>query len=298
MQLNEIWNIAIELGRVFNRIYGPSIEEIAKEAGLEGPEWFLLLPALTFEPEPVSTKRLRVRSPYTAPQLYDSRLESLQDQEYLSKVKDGFLLTDRGRDFLKKMIHTVYHQLEELSPIPQEEMQELAGLLHRLVEASLNAQEPPEKWSISHSRNIDSGEDAHAAIRIDQYLSDLAAYRDDAHLASWQMHDIPAHAWESFTFYWRGDASSIDELALQLERRGYNRNDYVDATQFLIDIGWVEEIDQKIIVTEIGNQIRQEAEELTDFYFFSPWICLSDKTQKRLFDLLDQFRSTLLEEIS
>lgn len=297
MQLKEIWDIVIDLGRAFNRVYGPAMEEIAEDAGFEGPEWYLLLPALTFEPKPVSTKRLRVRSPYTAPRLYDSRLESLQSQGFLSQVKDGFLLTDKGRAFLMKMIHAVYHQLEELSPIPQEEMQELADLLYRLVDASLNAQEPPEKWSISHSRKIDSGEDAHAAIRIDQYLSDLASYRDDAHLASWQIHDVPAYAWDSFTFYWRGDASSIDELASQLERRGYDRNDYAAATQLLIEIGWVEEINQKIIVTDVGNQIRQEAEELTDFYFFSPWICLSDNTQKRLFDVLDQFRSGLLGEL-
>ena len=297
MQPKEIWDVAVELRRAFNNYYGPAMDEIAMGAGLEGPERYLLLPALTFEPEPVSTKRLRIRNPYTAPQLYDKLLEILQNQHFLSQVKDGFLLTDKGRSILLKMINNAYHQLEKLSPLLAKEMQELADLLHRLVDACLNAQEPPGKWSISLSRKIDSGEDAHAAIRIDQYLSDLAAYRDDAHLASWQTHGVPAHAWESFTFYWRGVVSSIDELASQLERRSHDRNDYSTATQLLIDIGWLKEIDQKIIVTDAGNQIRQEAEELTDFYFFSPWLCFSDKVQEHLFDLLHQFRGALLGEI-
>jgi hypothetical protein len=47
------------------------MERAAAAAEVPGTAWMLLLPAYTFEPEALTTARLRVRVPYNAPVVYD-----------------------------------------------------------------------------------------------------------------------------------------------------------------------------------------------------------------------------------
>jgi len=124
-------------------------------------------------------------------------------------------------------------------------------------------------------------------------LSDLAAYRDDAHLASWQPHPIEGHAWEAFTYLWRGEAITLDGLYQKLERRGYSRDEYRQAVEDLMKRGWVAERAEGYQVTTLGKEIRQTAEETTDRYFYAPWSCLSQEETKDLRTLLIRLRDCL-----
>jgi hypothetical protein len=74
--------------------------------------------------------------------------------------------------------------------LPESDLKRLASLLGRLVEANLTTPESPGKWCLRIARNFDPGVEAPVMARLDQYLSDLSAYRDDAHLASWRSYGV------------------------------------------------------------------------------------------------------------
>jgi len=160
------------------------------------------------------------------------------------------------------------------------------------VLAWLSAQEPPGKWCIVHSRRADPGDSASVVVRIDQYLSDLAAYRDDAHLAAWQTHNISAHAWEALTYLWRGEATTLAGLCKKL-RCVYLPDEYQQALQELINRGWVEEKACEYCLTPQAQEVRQTAEELTEHYFYAPWNCLQQEEVEDLRVLLSRFHNAL-----
>jgi hypothetical protein len=112
-------------------------------------------------------------------------------------------------------------------------------------------------------------------VRIDQYGGDLAAYRDDAHLAAWLPHNIEGHAWEAFSYLWSGEANTLDELFYKLECRGCLMDEYQQALAELLQRGWIKEDSGSYQLTIHGQEIRRAAEEATDQYFYAPWSCLS-----------------------
>jgi hypothetical protein len=114
-------------------------------------------------------------------------------------------------------------------------------------------------------------------LKIVYYLSDLNAYRDDAHMAAFQPHGIEAYVWEALTLVWQGSAQTADDLFDQLWYRGYAREEYAGALEELRRHGWVETIGEgKYQISEQGRAVRDEAERLTDEYFYTPWqACLT-----------------------
>jgi DNA-binding MarR family transcriptional regulator len=180
-----------------------------------------------------------------------------------------------------------------LQPMPSTDLERLASLLHRLVKSCLTTPEPPGKWCIIHSRRNDPGDNASVVVQIDQYLSDLAAYRDDVHLAAWQSHSVEGHIWEALTYLWRGEATTLEGLYQKLERRGYSQEEYKQALEGLIRRGWVKDEAGKYRVTPLGQEVRQAVEEVTDRYFYGAWTCLSLKEIEELQTLLIHMRDGL-----
>ena len=74
------------------------------------------------------------------------------------------------------------------------------------------APEPPGQWHLRLSRHTDPGELAPSVARIDQHLTDLNAYYNDASLAVWQPFGVSGAAWEAFGHLWCGDSYTLDEL--------------------------------------------------------------------------------------
>ena len=167
-----------------------------------------------------------------------------------------------------------------------------ACMVRPQVEASHAAPEPPGKWSFRLSRRIDPGQATPVLVWIDQYLSDLNAYRDDAHLAAWRPYNISGATWEAFTRLWRG-ARTLDDVCEQLAFRGHARTAYAAALIELVVRGWLEADSDGYRVTAAGLAVRQEAEAATDRYFYAPWRCLSDSETDELRALLAGVRDGL-----
>jgi Mn-dependent DtxR family transcriptional regulator len=297
MHNTDVWPIIEDvIGSLFDS-YAPAMDRAADEIGLQSIGWQgWLLPALVFEPNPISTDRLCVRAAYTAPGVFAERLVNAARLGFLLQVAEGeYRLTEAGHRAAQHVLEAADVTMTSLRPMLVNDLERLAVLLLRIVEACFAAPEPPGKWCIEHSRRTDRGYRASALARIDQYLGDLNAYRDDAHLAAWQPHGFNGSVWEAFTYLWRGDAASLDDVCQKLERRGHARSVYVDALQDLIERGLIEEKDGKYQLTSQGSIFRQEVEDTTNRYFYALWTCLSEDETGELRTLLVQLRDGLYQ---
>ncbi len=289
MRDTKLWPLAERAARVVADQYEPAVPGVAAQFGLDiGALYNFLLVAAVFEPAPITIERLRVRAPYASPKLFAERLANIAAAGFLRPVdRDGYLLTEKGNQAIKMAIQVIYGRLAQWNPLPAKNAARLAALLWKIVEASLAAPEPPGHWCIAHSRKMDPGLGAADMILIDQFLSDLAAYRDDAHLASWQGCGIDGAAWNALTCLWRESPLTLDDITSRLMRRGYDKNDYAARLEELVREGWVGHTGEVFSILPPGYEVRQAAESKTDEYFYGPWECLSDSELRETESLLN-----------
>jgi predicted transcriptional regulator len=284
MEKNKIWPVALETLMALGAHYVPAMEKAADDAGVERGVWGLLISALTFEPKSISNAQLQRRNPY---QNYARLLADAAGQGFFEIEKRGhYRLTDLGHTVGQEIILAAYARMQTFEPLRVEQMQYLSVLLRKLVIASHTSPEPPGKWSLTHARRIDPGQNAPLIIQVDQYLSDLAAYRDDAHLAAWRALDFDGPTWETFTLLWRGEVDDLDTLLQKLKYRRFPRKIYATALQKLEARNLIVSDSGKYRVTLEGEQLRQKAEETTDAYFYPPWNCLDAEELEALEVLL------------
>lgn len=290
----ELWTLAQEAVRALIPFYREPMQAAVEDAGLDGA-WYTLLVARGVEPAPATVESLHSMFPYGNSAPLAEMLERLTRLEMLERVGvDAYRLTDLGRGTLEDIIGAAHGALETVEPLPGEEMSQLGDLLWRIVEAAVEAPEPQEKGCLVRSRRTDPGAPMGSVVSADQYVTDLQGFRDDCHLASWKGHGVGGHAWEAFTLVWRGEASSLEELVEQLgSYRSYTAEDYQEAMQRLVARGWVAEEAGTYKLTDGGKQVREEAEEVTDRFFFAPWTCLSEAETGRLRELLARLKGNL-----
>jgi hypothetical protein len=135
-------------------------------------------------------------------------------------------------------------------------------------------------------------EDATALIRIDHAIDNLSAFRDDAHLATFRANGF---VWEALTDVWQGAANTADAIAERHSNRGYYSADYAQALSELVNRGWLSETDGVYALTEAGQAVRDEAETLTDRYFYAAWGVLNLDEVQELRDLLPKLEAGLKE---
>ncbi len=295
MLRTDIWPLIEDVSSLLFDRYALAMDRAADEIGLQSIGWQgWLLPALVFEPDPISADRLHVRAVYTSPTVSEERLANAARLGSLAAVSAGeYRLTEAGHKAVQHVLRAADISMAALTPMPANDLERLAALLLRIVEASLAVPEPPGKWCIEHSRRTDRGHGAPLLARIDQYLGDLNAYRDDAHLAAWQPHGFSGPTWETFTLLWRGNAASLDDVCHKLARRGHARSVYANALQDLIKRELIEGTNGKYSLTSQGSTFRQEVEETTDRYFYAPWACLSEDETEELRTLLMELHDGL-----
>src|SRR5262249_30092745 len=158
--------------------------------------WNILITALSYEPEGISTARLRKRNPYTAPSLYDQRLETLRDSGWLeAESPSDFRLTESGREQALSFLGTLRAYHATIQPLPATDMARLEALLGLMVTAADDAAAQHDTWCLTRARRMSPPEDAASTTRVDYYLSCLNAFRDDSHLAAWQPLEVGAAEW-------------------------------------------------------------------------------------------------------
>jgi Mn-dependent DtxR family transcriptional regulator len=279
--------------RAFNPFYQEKMIRLSRQHGLPA-QWYALNLARGAEPEPFTVQRYHEMGPYGPRQANAAILATLADGGFLTAEEgERYRLTGRGRQAIEEIFAAAHEGIGATRPLAEAETAELAALLGRIVEATLALPEPEAKWCLRYSRWTDPGHNAPAATKVDQYLTDLARYRDDAHLAAWKPYDLSGHAWEAFTMLWRERARNGEELASLLPFHLISAGEYDDALQGLAGRGWLEAVDGGYRLTDKGRHLREEAEACTDHYFFAGWSALDEDEIARLHELATQATANL-----
>jgi hypothetical protein len=289
MNTTEQWTLVQKSNDALAKQYGPVMAQSAKQVGLP-EQWAILWVILEWEPDAISDAKLQRRNPYSSMQQQQERLDQLVVQELLQKDSKGeYRLTESARSRSKQVIKALDEFLGTLEPLPAAKLQRLETLLQRVVEATVAAPEPPGKEALLHNRNSADLLKSSVTGRVVQYLTDLAANRDESHLAAWQPYRVGGAAWEAFTFVWNGEAASADELNAKLQSRGRSASDYAAALKELAGRGWIapQTSDSSTYqVTQQGKAVRQEVENLTNRYFYAPWTILNANERDEFEELL------------
>lgn len=242
----------------------------------ESPGWFLVQ-AREFDPEPLTVATLRVRDIYGSPRVVAALLEMMAGERWLERdSSEAYALTETGRTLIAQVRERQRGFLAGLAPLPAADLARVQSLLAQLIAASLESPTPPGTWCLAHSRRRAPGPAEPPLAQIHQYLDDFNAFRDDAHMAAWQPHEVPGHAWEAFAFLCEGTSPAADGVFEQLVHRGYARSEYATALADLAHRGWLARAVAGYTVTPAGQAVRGAAEALTDRYFYAPWSILTE----------------------
>lgn len=270
------------------------IEQWLGDSGLQRTELgtlviaYLCQPSLTFD-------TLADWTPYAAPGLLKTRLGVLLEKGFLqAEEAQEYHLTDRGSELIQNWIKKVRTHLAGLAPLPDRDLCRLSALLSRMVQSALDSPPPPSKDHLLSSRRIAPAASDAPMVHIDQYLTDLVYFRDDAHVSAWREHNLEGPSIEVLTLLWRGEAEDVDGLSATLfERRGYTRDDYEDVVRGLQERGLVDASQSTLAVTPEGRALRQEIEATTERYYMLPWTVVSPVDVQELRNLLQRLVQAL-----
>ncbi len=274
----------------FAPFYQEGVARLLDEKG-QPANWFALINVRYQEPARVTPTDFQAHYPYNAPDERTGVLAGLVEEGCLEEdAEGGYRLSDHGRSVIEGFFSIAHEALGSVAPLPAEEMERAASLLERLVQAVESAAEPAEKPSLARSRWTDPGPDSPPAVRIDQLVTDLNHFRDDAHAGAWRKYGVDGRTWETLSILWNEDeeADTATALAERLSNRGYDENDYANSLADLQARGWVEESDGHFQLTAAGREVREAAEEETDRLYFGAWSALSPGEGEELAGLLKQ----------
>ncbi len=291
-----IWPSVQEAFQAIGPHYQPQTGPFVTEAGYQDGDWFISFVAYGLDPEPLTAVALQKNIfVYSHLDRVRQLLAGAAERGFIAETQAGqYTLTAHGREGMDRFFEIAWDTIAELLPIPETEMERLARLLYRVVAATETAAEPAVKTNLKVSRRTDPGLDAPEMVRIDQYLTDLLRYRDDAHIAVWSAHGVSGPAWEAFTTIWRGDVQTTAELVEKLPNRGHAAVAYDEALATLVQKGWLTVQDGGYTVTAVGQQLRDAAEAETEENFNVGLWALDAAEIKTLRSLLVQFKEGLI----
>ncbi|MBV6391981.1 MAG: hypothetical protein KPEEDBHJ_01197 [Anaerolineales bacterium] len=295
MNLNSIWSALEKSFEELDEVVSPAIVKFANEMNLPSGWGTWAIAIVLFPSEPISAAGYMKIFPYGLAKVIDARFASAAQGEYLISNGDEYRVTEKGEAITLQGLQSFTDAVAHLQPIPPAKFQRLIDYLAKLSDASFAASEPPPKFSLSHYRNYKRtfASDAPLSRLFIHYFKELDFYRMDSHMAAWRSHNLEGNRWEVFSEVWGGKNNTLDKIFDELGFRGITRDEYASILQELVAHGWIEENAGVFQATAEGKRIRDEAEALTDKYFFAPWSCLNESELDELARLAGQLRDGL-----
>ncbi len=267
----------------------PLFEKHFTEQRFYGPTFI----ATQAAPKPISVELLSKRTPYNNPIGTAKTLKDAADAGYLkADGSGGYAVAEKGVQAIEEAHTAFYAHINKINQFPAEKMAKLAALLRKIVAGCVDVELKTGRTAFDISHGGHPEVDSDSLAEVDQLLDDLAAFRDDAHIAAWAPTGVSGQVWETLTFVWNGEANTAEKLAERLPFRNYIVEDYGNALEELKELGWVEADDDGFKTTGEGQRIRDEAEALTNSNYFLPWSSLSNADLKELEELLTELKET------
>lgn len=236
------------------------------------------------------------RDPFTNPEQFEKVFVRLNVKGWIEPTVDGsFQVPEKTRQAVRHVIQAGDAQLLDFDSMSQQELSRLEILLKQVVAESKVTPEPSEKWAILNRFHVTNPQYP-VIIRIREHLMDLLAYRDDCHLAASRPHFNQAGiVWIVLGALWKDEAVTAKQMAEKMMPRGYDVADYQIALQAAVEVGWVDvgERPGTFCLSARGKDLREQAESLTNQYFYAPWSVLLPDEMGELHHLLTMLRNGL-----
>ena len=236
------------------------------------------------------------RDPFSNPEKFEKLFARLLVKGWIAALPDGrYQVTEKARECGRQIIQAGDEHLASFEQTLDVNLENIAILLERVVTASMEAPEPPQKWAIFKRFRV-ADKNSSWLPQIRESLMDLFAYRDDSHLSASHPHFGQAGiVWSVLGAIWSGESVTAEQMTESLAFRGYDVDDYEVAIQAAIEIGWVESADIAFAfrATDKGRELREQAQKLTNEYFFRPWSVMNQDELNELYDLLTKLQDQL-----
>ncbi|HEX6271302.1 MAG TPA: hypothetical protein VFZ43_13775 [Anaerolineales bacterium] len=290
--LTKFWPLIYSIIRKFWTITEPHIEDAAVRNDIPVELYYYSELGL----DTFSTEVFQKRDPFSNPEQFERLYARLNIKGWIEPLQDrSYRVTDETRQAARQIIQAGDTQLSGLELMSGLHLERLATLLKRIVTEIKAAPEPPEKWAIMKRFRV-ADEDSPLPVQIREDLMDLFAYRDDSHLSAARSHFNQAGiVWSVLGALWTGEALTAKQMAERMAFRGYDVDDYEVAIRAAVGVGWAEkaEIPGTFRPTQMGKDLREQAEQLTDAYFYRPWLAFTQEELDELYSLLTGLRDQL-----
>src|SRR5688500_606959 len=291
--LTNIWPLIYSTIKEFWSITEPHIEDAAIRNDIPVELYFYSELGLEY----FSTEDFQKRDPFSNPEQFEKLFAHLFFKGWIeAPTRDGrHQVTEKAREGARQIIQAGDLHLSTLEPLLDVNLRKLAILLKQIVTANNDASEPPQKWAILKRFRV-ADNDSPWLAQIREYLMDLFAYRDDSHLSAAHPHFGRAGiVWSVLGSVWSGNAVTADQMTENMAFRGYDVDDYEVAIQAAVQIEWLEnaEISGSFHLTPKGRELREQAEILTNEYFFQPWSVMKEDELDEMYDQLTKLRDQL-----
>ena len=290
--LTKFWPLMYSIIQEFWNITEPHVEDAAIRNGI--PIELYLYSELGLER--FSIKDFQKRDPFSNPEQFERLFVRLNIRGWIEPMADGsFKVTEKARETARFLIQAGDVQLSDFASIPDHDLKRLLVLLKQIVMTCCLTPEPPGKWAILKRFRV-ADEHYPPIMQIRENLMDLFAYRDDSHLsASRPYFNEAGIVWMVLGSLEKGDAVNAEQMAEKMAFRGYEVEDYEIALQAALELGWAEPGHRPGVfcLSNQGRHLRQQAEQLTDEYFYVPWSVLMPNEITELYGLLTRLHDRL-----
>lgn len=290
--LTKFWPLTHSIVYEFWAIIEPHIEEAAIRLHIPIELYYYS----EFGLDSFSTEEFQKRDPFSNPLQFEKIFVTLNVKGWIEPLPDGkYHVKQSARDGARTIIDAGDRCLLDFESFTDIDLQRLLSLLRQIVLANSEAPEPPEKWAILNRFHM-ADKNSPVILQIRECLMDLFAYRDDSHISASHPHfGKGGIVWSVLGSLWKGDARTAEKMAESMSFRGYEASQYMVALKAAAQLGWVEPSDVRgeFRLTEKGRQLREQAERLTNQYFYAPWSVLTQAELDELYDLLLKFREQL-----
>lgn len=290
--LTKFWPLILSIIQEFWAITEPHIEDAALHANIPIELYYYSELGL----DSFSTEDFQKRDPFSNPMQFEKIFVTLNFKGWIQpQPDDKYQVTEKARNAARRIIQAGDAFLVPFESFTDIDLKKLAGLLKQLVHSCQFTPEPPRKWAIENRFRI-ADQNSPVIVQLREHLMDLFAYHDDSHISAARPHFGQAGiVWNVLGSLWRKEKVTVEEVAESLAFRAYEINDYEVALQAAAQLGWAERIDSPSAyrITQTGRELREQAEQLTNEYFYAPWSVLIQSELDELYDLLLKLRDQL-----
>jgi hypothetical protein len=297
--LTLFWPLIHSIVQEFWAIIEPPIEEAAIHLNVPIELYYYSELGL----DSFSTAEFQKRDPFSNPLLFEKTFVTLNFKGWIEPAPDEkYVVTEKARDAARAIVEAGDAHLVRFESFTDIDLKRLAVLLKQIVLSNAVAPSPPEKWAILTRFHV-GDKQSPMIVQIREYLMDLFAYRDDAHISASRPHFGKAGiVWNVLGYLATHTRATAEQLAESMLFRGYEARDYDIALEATTQIGWAEKADAPgaFRITQKGRQLREQAEHLTNEYFYAAWSVLTKEELDELHTLLlklkeqlNSFRKTL-----